>query len=183
MGNEEEMYGYYGVVVPDRRFHASPLCPYLRTIKGWKQAEVNNYPREADAIIMGHLTRCPVCFNMYRFRIRRGSGTTEILLHKSDMKALLAMATLSRRQASITVTDIGAISGLEFVKANDTIKRLRRLRLVAAAEFNSGAQVRGKRRFTELGRAVVAAYEANLCARPSDEEDAPVPEANTRLIK
>ena len=183
MADAEELYGCYGVVVPERKFHISPLCPCIRTIAGSKRAEITSYIREADAVIMGHTNRCPVCYNMYRFRIRAGDKIQDVLVDKYDLDVLLSMAKLYKDGHTITVEGMCSLAGMGYGETNDTMKRLRRLGLVASSEWMSNKQLRGKRKFTPLGRGVILAYEANVFGAPLDHPNENQPlEINTRLI-
>lgn len=181
MADAEEIPGYYGVVVPDRRFHISPLCPALRTIRNWKQGELNRYTKETDAILMGHLKRCPICFSMYRFNIRVAGKTYEFLLDKYDISVLIGMSELHKNGTRIAIKDICAYGGMTFVEVNDTVKRLKKIGLVAPCEWVRGTQVRGHRKFTTLGVAVVLAHSNKLYSAPSMdvEEDE---KANQRIF-
>lgn len=131
---------------------------------------------------MGHTNRCPICFNMYRFNIKIGDKVSEVLIDKYDLDVLLGIAKLHRDGKPITVTDICTHINMGFGETNDTIKRLRKLKLVANAEYTGTKQIRGKRKFTALGYAVVIAYESNIYGMPINSIPAQELKANTRLI-
>lgn len=170
MGNAEEMASYYGIIIPDRKFHISPLCPALRTIGNWKQGTITEYPKETDAILKGHLQRCPICFNMYRFQVRVEDQDYEYLLDKYDVRVLLKMADLQRRGGTIAATAMESDASMTAQEINDTFKRLRKMRLVGAAEFLGAKVRRGKRKFTPQGIAVVLAYENKLYHAPMEDD-------------
>lgn len=183
MEDGEELYECYGVVVPERKFHVSSLCPCIKNIAGWKRAEISAYRKEADAVIMGHTHRCPICFNMYRFRLRVAGTGREILIDKYDLDVLLGIAKLYRQGQSITVTSICEHAKMGFGETNDTIKRLKRLGLVRASEWLGGKEIRGKRKFTPLGKALVLAYEAGIYGAPlNSPTEKEYLEPNTKLI-
>ena len=181
MPNEEQSFGCYGVVVSERKFHASPLCPALRTVLKGKKGEMNSYPREADAIMMGHIKRCPVCFNMNRFRVKVNDKVYEYLLTNRELEVLKTIAAIHRVPERITTTGVAERCGLMYEQAKKSIRVLKGYKLIAGVDYVFGIQVRGKRRFTATGVAVIAAYEAKCYGVPLSEEF-PASGANNKLI-
>lgn len=185
MAETDETIGYYGVVIPDKRYHISPLCPYLQTIKNWKEGITSQYTQETDAILSGHVKRCPVCFSMYRFKIKRGDKYHEFLLGMSSIRILLAMAELHRKREKVTITALAQLTSVDYEYANDAMKKLKKLKLVAGSEWLGEKMNRGRRKFTTMGVAVVSAYKSNLYSPPilsSPEHQGEAPEPNIRLI-
>jgi hypothetical protein len=181
---EDVAPGFYGIVIPENQYHASALCPRFRTVLNWKHGDIGLYPRAADAILAGHLKRCPVCFGRSRFLFKINDKVVEFLLDKYDLKVLLGMANLYEKGLPISITEIAMYSGMTYLDTNDTMKRLRRLKLVAACGFNGNVQQRRKRKFTLCGAMVVSAYNTKLYSAPlSDQELAELtPEANKKIF-
>jgi hypothetical protein len=122
---------------------------------------------------------------MYRFKVRVNGVDHEYLLDVYDMRVLVAMSEQHKNQEKITVAGIAEKCDVAYDSANDTIKKLRKLKLVSAVGFNLGIQVRGRRKFTPLGVAVVMAHEAGIYGRPLSEPQSPleiIEKANERLI-
>ena len=182
MLDKEKMFGYYGIVVPGRQYHTSPACPLLRGTERWMEGEVNNYPKETDAIIAGHGKRCAFCFERHRFRIKVNETVHDYILDDYDLRVLCAMAKLYRLRKKITIFDIGVHAQMDIEKVNDTIKKLKKDKLVAGAAFLGNTVQRGRRKFTHMGLAVVTAYVKDLYDPPETSKPQPEFKLNRKLF-
>ncbi len=177
------MTQWYGVVVPDQVYHLTSLCPrlgaYARSRRG---SEVAAYPREADAIIAGHVRRCPLCHSQYFFSVQVNDERREFLISKARMEVFILMARQHEANAPVNFGEMARTLGLDVACTTRLALALQSHSLVSAVARAPGCRkIPARRRLTSWGIAVWSAYKANLYHGPDNDLPAPAETINNRL--
>lgn len=152
---------YYGVQITDRMIHVSPLCPKIKCTRTRDAGTIMSYTTEADAIIDGHSARCPVCFNMMMFTLKRGSEQKHFLLDDLEVKVLVEMSNRAKYDYSC-MPIVASVLNKSEREINTVFLRLRRFGLVSVARLEFEGRIKNLRRTTEWGHSVAIAYTAGI---------------------